>query len=101
MEGIGEELAGLNAQVLGISVDSSPSHQAFARELGVTFPLLSDFFREVSKLYGVYLEDKGVAMRATFIVDQHGIVRYQVVNDLGIRRDEKEVLRILQAMQEK
>lgn len=98
MEAIGQDIAGFDAQVLGISVDSSPSHKAFARECGVTFPLLSDFHREVSKLYGVYLEDKGISMRATFIVDKEGILRYHLISDLDIRRDEKEVLRVLRVI---
>jgi peroxiredoxin (alkyl hydroperoxide reductase subunit C) len=81
--------------VLGISVDSHACHKAFAEKLGVTFPLLSDLKREVSHLYGVYLEDKGICSRTTVIVDKDGIIRYQSTNDLSFRRDEKELLRVL------
>ncbi len=89
----------LNAQVLGISVDSSPSHKAFAERLGINFPLLSDFKREVSLLYGVLLPEKGISARATFIIDGEGTVRYQLVSDLGIKRDEKELIRVLGEIQ--
>lgn len=81
--------------MLGISVDSHACHKAFAEKLGVTFPLLSDLKREVSHLYGVYLEDKGICSRTTVIVDKDGIIRYQSTNDLSFRRDEKELLRVL------
>jgi alkyl hydroperoxide reductase subunit AhpC len=88
----------LSAQVLGISVDSVPSHKAFAENLQVTFPLLSDMKRQVSAAYGVLLPEQSVAARATFIIDKRGIVRHLVVNDLAFRRNEQEILRILEAM---
>ncbi len=81
--------------MLGISVDSHACHRAFADKLGVTFPLLSDLKREVSHLYGVFMEDKGICSRSTVIVDKEGLVRYFSTNDLAHRRDEKELLRIL------
>lgn len=87
--------------MLGISVDSSPSHKAFAEKLGVTFPLLSDIHRDVSALYNVLIKEQGVSARATFIVDKQGIIRYQLVNDLDIRRDVQEFLRIAEALQER
>lgn len=80
---------------MGISVDSLHSHNAFAKNLGLDLLLLSDFHREVSKLYGVYLENEGISARATFIIDKNGVVRYQLINDLGIKRDERELIRIL------
>lgn len=51
-------------------------------------------------MYGVLIEEQGIAARATFVVDKDGIVRYQLVNDLDIRRDEKELLRIVKAVAE-
>ena len=65
-----------NTQVLGVSVDSSPANQAFAKQIGVTFPLLSDFQRTVSKDYGILLIDKGFAKRTTFVIDQNGIIQH-------------------------
>lgn len=86
--------------MLGISVDSSPSHKAFAEKLGVTFPLLSDMQRRVSRSYGVLLEEQSTACRATFIIDQQGTIRHMLINDLAIRRNEQEILRVLRAMAE-
>jgi len=70
------KLNDLNAQVLGISVDSKYSHKAFAEKLGLNFPLLSDFNREVCKLYGT-LRNEGFSERAYFIIDSKGIVRFK------------------------
>ena len=72
----------LNAQVLGISVDSVHSHRGFAEKLGgISFPLLADFHPkgEVVKRYGLWREDKGSSKRAIIIVDREGIVRYSEV----------------------
>ncbi len=64
-----------DTQVLGISVDSGPANAHWAKELGVTFPVLSDFKRTVVKEYGIYNESQGYANRATFVVDKQGIIR--------------------------
>jgi peroxiredoxin len=66
----------LNAQVLGISVDSKYSHKEFANKLGLNFPLLSDFNREVCKLYET-LRKEGFSERTYFIIDKAGIVRFK------------------------
>jgi len=63
-------------QILGISVDSSPANAHWAKELGVTFPILSDFKRTVVKDYGVFNEAQGFANRATFVIDKQGIIRH-------------------------
>lgn len=66
-----------DTQVLGISVDSSPANARFAQDIGVTFPLLSDFVRrQVVKDYGIFMEQFGVGTRATFVVDKEGIIRH-------------------------
>ncbi|MBI4143277.1 redoxin domain-containing protein [Candidatus Woesearchaeota archaeon] len=70
------KLNGLNAQVLGISVDSKYSHKEFANKLGLSFPLLSDFSKEVCKLYGT-LRKEGFSERAYFIIDKEGIVKFK------------------------
>ncbi|TAM79501.1 MAG: redoxin domain-containing protein [Acidobacteria bacterium] len=61
---------------MGISVDSSPANRAFAKEIGVTFPLLSDFNRTVSKEYGILNQQHGFANRTTFVVDRLGIITH-------------------------
>ena len=94
------EFKALNAQVLGLSVDSVFSHKAGLKELGkINFPWLSDKTKEVSSKYGVLIEEKGIALRGTFIIDPEGKLKYQLVHDLGIGRSVEEVLRVLRALQ--
>ncbi|MCR4319153.1 MAG: peroxiredoxin [Candidatus Brocadiaceae bacterium] len=94
------EFKALSAQVLGVSIDSVFSHNAWLKELGnLNYPLLSDITKEVSRKYGVLLEDKGIALRGTFIIDPEGKLRYQLVHDLGIGRSIEEILRVLRALQ--
>ena len=69
-------LNNLNAQVLGISVDSKYSHKEFSQKLKLNFPLLSDFNKDVCKLYGT-LRKEGFSDRAYFIIDKKGIVRFK------------------------
>jgi peroxiredoxin (alkyl hydroperoxide reductase subunit C) len=59
-----------------VSVDSPAANKAFAEQIGVKFPLLSDFKRNVSKDYGIYNEDKGFANRTTFVIDRNGIIQH-------------------------
>ncbi|PIQ85490.1 MAG: thioredoxin peroxidase [Candidatus Omnitrophica bacterium CG11_big_fil_rev_8_21_14_0_20_45_26] len=96
-----KDFNGLNAVVIGASIDSVYSHQAWIKqqlgELG--FPLASDISKEVSRRYGILLEDKGIALRGTFIIDPNGILRWYLVNDLGIGRNIDEVVRVLKALQ--
>jgi alkyl hydroperoxide reductase subunit AhpC len=90
----------LNAQVLGASIDSVFSHKAWLKELGnLNYPLLSDITKEVSRRYNVLLEEKGISLRGTFIIDPDGKLRYQLVHDLGIGRSVEEILRVLSALQ--
>ncbi|HUB09617.1 MAG TPA: redoxin domain-containing protein [Myxococcales bacterium] len=85
---------GLNAQVLGISVDSAWAHKAFAEKLGIKFPLLADFNPkgDVGRKYGVYLEDKGIQSRTTVIVDKTGTVRWVKANEIPVVPDTQEML---------
>ena len=62
--------------VLGISVDSSPANRAFAKQEGINFPLLSDFQRTVSKVYGILNEERGFANRTTFVIDKDGVIQH-------------------------
>jgi peroxiredoxin len=62
--------------VLGISVDSSPANKVFAEQNGLTFPLLSDFQRTVSKQYGVLNDKQGFANRTTFVIDKNGVIQH-------------------------
>ncbi len=61
------------AKVFGISTDNTPAQKAFAQQLSLTFPILSDFLdRKVSQEYGVYLPKFGIANRVTFVIDRDG-----------------------------
>ncbi len=63
-------------QVVGISVDSPAANGVFAKQEGLTFPLLSDFQRTVSKEYGILNEEQGFANRTTFVIDKNGIIQH-------------------------
>ena len=65
-----------DTQVFGLSVDSIPANKEFAKQLGITFPLLSDFKRTVVKDYGVFNEEQGFGNRATFLIDKEGIIQH-------------------------
>jgi peroxiredoxin len=71
----------LDAQVLGISVDSPFSQKAWAEKEGIGIPLLSDLSKEVSASYGDLLGFTGVAKRSAFVIDKQGVVRYGSVSE--------------------
>jgi peroxiredoxin len=77
------QLGKANAQVFGISVDTFFTLKAFQEQQKLTFPLLSDFNKQVIRDYGVFNEDmiglKGIAKRAVFVIDKDGIVRHREV----------------------
>jgi peroxiredoxin 2/4 len=95
------EFKELNAVVLGASVDSVHSHMAWIKNgLGeIAYPLLSDMTRELSRQFGVLVEDEGFALRGTFIIDTEGKLRWSQINDTGVGRNVTEVLRVLSALQ--
>jgi len=83
----------LNATVLGVSVDSVPTLKEFKARHGITVELLSDFKREVSRAYGVLLEEPFFARRSYFIVDRAGQIAWMHIEDeIGHKRDNRELL---------
>jgi peroxiredoxin len=66
----------MEVQVLGISTDFTPSLNRWAKELNLTFPLLSDQMRTVSKAYGVYNPTANIASRTTFVIDVEGRIQH-------------------------
>jgi glutaredoxin-dependent peroxiredoxin len=78
-----------NAKVFGISVDTVFTLGKFKEEQKLNFPLLSDFNKEVAKLYGALYETfvldmKGVAKRSAFVIDENGVIKYaEVLEDAG------------------
>ncbi len=100
------EFKELNAEVLGVSIDSKHSHKAWINSgpenggLGkINYPLASDITKEVSRNYGVLLEEEGIALRGLFIIDPKGVVKYSVIHDLNVGRSVDETLRVLQGLQ--
>ncbi|MBI5835880.1 MAG: peroxiredoxin [Candidatus Eisenbacteria bacterium] len=89
---------GLDTQVLGISVDSRWSHDAFSRSLGLGFPLLADIHRSVLRQYGMLREKDNISERALLIVDKKGVVRYRHIFEIGKVPSHDEALRVLQSL---
>ncbi|MFJ7147911.1 peroxiredoxin [Streptomyces sp. NPDC100445] len=89
-----------DTQLLAVSNDSIHTLRVFAEQEGFEYPLLSDFWPhgEVSRAYGVLDEEKGCAVRGTFIIDKEGIVRWTVVNGLPDARDLREYVEALDAL---
>jgi len=71
------QFEGMETQVFGVSTDNTPSQKVFAEQTGAKFPMLSDFTnRKVSKDYGVLMEQRGLANRATFVIDKEGKIAH-------------------------
>ena len=71
------KFTGANTQVFGVSTDNTPSQKAFAEKNNLNIPILSDFAkREVSARYGVLMADRGMANRATFVIDTEGKIQH-------------------------
>lgn len=97
------EFTQLNVEVLGISGDSIHSHKAWLRSsegIGpLSFPLASDYTKEVTTAYGVLDEGTKSPLRASFIIDPDGIVQYYVVSNTKVGRSVDETLRVIEALQ--
>jgi peroxiredoxin (alkyl hydroperoxide reductase subunit C) len=100
---LNREFADRDAQVLGVSIDSEYVHLAWRNQhpdlKDLPFPMIADITRELSRALGVLDKHEGVALRATFIVDPQGVIRFVSVNDLSVGRNPAEVLRVLDALQ--
>ncbi|CAL9313221.1 peroxiredoxin [Streptomyces achromogenes] len=89
-----------DTQLLAVSNDSIHTLRVFAEQEGLEYPLLSDFWPHgnVSRAYGVFDEDKGCAVRGTFIIDKEGVVRWTVVNGLPDARDLGDYVKALDTL---
>lgn len=88
-----DQFAGKGVEILPISVDSVDSLKEFKAKLGMKTDLLSDFKRDISRAYGVLLEDRFYSNRAYFLIDKHGVVRWAHVEEKpGLRRENSEIL---------
>merc|ERR1711970_1354419 len=101
-----DEFRKIGAEVIGASVDSHFTHLAWIKTprkeggLGkMNIPLVADMTKQISRDYGVLLEDAGHTLRGLFIIDPKGIIRQITINDLPVGRDVDETLRLVQAFQ--
>ncbi len=92
------------AEVIAVSVDSKYTHLAWKNTevkkggIGeIQFPLVSDLTKSIARDYDV-LFDEAVALRGTFLIDQQGIVRHQLINDLPLGRNVEEAIRMIDAL---
>ncbi|GAB0096752.1 peroxiredoxin-2 [Sergentomyia squamirostris] len=101
-----DEFRKVNTEIVGVSVDSHFSHLAWTnleRKNGglgqLSYPLLADITKEISRDYDVLLEENGISLRGLFIIDPNGILRQITVNDLPVGRSVDETLRLIKAFQ--
>lgn len=104
-----EEFKKRNAEVIGVSVDSKFSHLAWQKVpraqggLGnVKYTIVADITKQISRDYGVLIEDggdAGVALRGTFVIDKQGNLRHVTINDLPLGRNIDEPLRLIDAIE--
>lgn len=91
------------AEVLGMSIDTQYVHLAWRQHhpdlKSLPYPMLADTKREFSQALGILHKEAGVDLRATFIVDPEGIIRWVTVNDLSVGRSVPETLRVLDGLQ--
>jgi peroxiredoxin (alkyl hydroperoxide reductase subunit C) len=100
-----EKFKARHTEIIGVSVDSQFSHFAWkntARKDGgigpIGFPLVADLNKNISRDYGVLLDDT-VALRGLFLIDKEGVIRHSVINDLPLGRNVDEALRMVDALQ--
>ncbi|MEO0241099.1 MAG: redoxin domain-containing protein [candidate division WOR-3 bacterium] len=96
-----DEFKKLNAEIFSVSTDTVYAHKAWHDTSPsikkVKYPMIADPAGKLCKEFGTYLEDEGVSLRATFIIDPDGILRYMEIHDNSIGRNTKEILRKLKA----
>jgi peroxiredoxin (alkyl hydroperoxide reductase subunit C) len=101
-----DEFKALNAEILGISVDSEFAHLAWIqteRKQGgvgdLNYPLVSDIKKDITAGYNMLDPESGVALRGLFIIDRDGVLQHATINNLAFGRKVDETLRVLQAVQ--
>ena len=100
-----EDFRKRNTEVIGVSVDSHFTHHAWAQVdrkdggiKGINYPLVSDLSKNISRSFGVLLEEPGIALRGLFIINKDGILKHTTINHLDLGRNVDEVLRLLDAI---
>src|SRR5262245_45068710 len=95
-----DEFQRLDAELLGISVDGSWCHIAFAHDRKLRFPLLADFEPKgkVARLYGAYRDLDGTTERALCVIDADGVIRWSYCSPVGVNPGADGILRALEAL---
>lgn len=100
-----EEFEKRNAQLVGCSIDSWFSHIAWLSTPkvrggieGISYPLVSDIHKTISRSFQVLNEEEGIAYRGLFLIDREGVIRHQLINDFPLGRSVDEALRLLDAL---
>jgi len=95
------EFKNLGAEVISVSTDTAFVHKAWHDNSEaikqVTFPMAADPTGKVCRAFGTYIEDEGLSLRGSFIIDPDGVIKSSEINDNSIGRNAKELLRKLQA----
>lgn len=104
-EEMAKEFEKRNTVVVACSVDSCFSHNAWLKTPkseggieGISYPIVADMTKQISQKFDVLKEDEGIAYRGLFLIDEHGVVRHQMINDLPLGRSVDEVLRLVDAL---
>ena len=99
------QLKEMGGEVFAVSIDSHFTHNAWRNTAikdggigAVGYHMVADLNHSIVKAYGVEHPDAGVAFRGTFLIDQEGVVRHQVVNDLPLGRNMDEIVRMVDAL---
>ena len=96
-----EEFRKTGAEILSVSTDTAYVHNAWhdvsPAIKKINYPMGADPTGKVSRLFGTYMENTGLALRGTFIIDPQGVLRAYEMNELGVGRSSHETLRKLQA----
>jgi peroxiredoxin len=79
-----QKLEATDTQVLGVSMDSAFANNAFAKQIGVTFPLLSDWGGETTRRYGIYLDKYKAARRINFLIGKDGKIMEEQIDSAAI-----------------
>jgi alkyl hydroperoxide reductase subunit AhpC len=93
-----KEFEAAGVAILGISIDSVYSHDAWAQHHGLSFPLLSDIHRTVCQAYGVHNAERNCARRSVLIVDKEGVVRFTEEYGPGQLPDPERLLQVVKGL---
>jgi len=97
------EFKKMGVEVYAVSTDTHFTHKAWADASDtirkIEYPMIGDPTQAISRNFGVLIEEEGLALRGTFVINPEGQIKVEEIHDLGIGRDAKELLRKVQAAQ--